>query len=206
MIGRLRGILAATYAPNVALIDVGGVGYEVELPISSFALLPPLGKEVTLAIHHVVREDASLLYGFSDEREREAFRILIKVSGIGPKSAIGILSGLNASELREVILTEDMARLTKVPGIGKKSGERLILELRDKVDLLKVSGVEEEGTDGKRADNQDDQFIAQALAGLEALGYKRASAEKMLKAVAEPNLPPDELIRRALRQLMAAKR
>lgn len=133
MIGRLAGILLEKHPPQV-LVDVNGVGYEVDVPMSTFYQLPATGEKVALRIHQVVREDAHLLYGFLTEAERVAFRQLLKISGIGAKIALAILSGLTADELAHAVLAQDAGRLTKVPGIGKKTAERLLLELKDKLD------------------------------------------------------------------------
>ncbi|MCE9632993.1 MAG: Holliday junction branch migration protein RuvA [Methylophilales bacterium] len=131
MIGRLTGVLLEKNPPQV-LVDVGGVGYEVEVPMSSFYNLPETGAKVTLLTQFVVREDAQLLYGFLTQKERLAFRQLIKVSGIGAKSALGILSGLSVDDLSQAIAAQDIALLVRIPGIGKKTAERMLLELRDK--------------------------------------------------------------------------
>lgn len=200
MIGRLSGILAEKNLPNLALIDVNGVGYEVELPMSSFALLPAVGEKVTLSIHHVVREDASLLYGFNTAQEREAFRILIKVSGIGPKSAVLILSGLSATELYRVIQNEDVASLVKVPGIGKKTAERLILELRDKIKALAPETEEFELIgEALTADSTEYSAVEDAIEALVSLGYSQSDAKKRVTKVAKPGLTVEALIPLALK-------
>ena len=194
MIGRLSGILAEKNLPNLALIGVNGVGYEVELPMSSFALLPAVGEKVTLSIHHVVREDASLLYGFNTAQEREAFRILIKVSGIGPKSAVLILSGLSATELYRVIQNEDVASLVKVPGIGKKTAERLILELRDKIKALAPETEEFELIGGAlTAGSTEYSAVEDAIEALVSLGYSQSDAKKRVTKVAKPGLTVEAL-------------
>ncbi|MFM9913204.1 MAG: Holliday junction branch migration protein RuvA [Methylophilaceae bacterium] len=131
MIGRLTGTLLEKNPPQV-LVDVGGVGYEVDVPMSSFYNLPETGAKVALLTQFVVREDAQLLYGFLTNQEREAFRQLVKVSGIGAKSALGILSGLSVDDLSQAIAAQDVALLVRIPGIGKKTAERMLLELRDK--------------------------------------------------------------------------
>ena len=200
MIGRLTGILAEKRLPNQALVDVNGVGYEVELPMSSFAQLPQEGEKVQLTIHHVVREDASLLYGFSSPKEREAFRLLIKVSGIGPKSAILILSGLSAEELYRVINRDDLASLTKVPGVGKKTAERLIIELRDKVkNLAPAAGFDDllGDTDSITADPQ--VVTDDAIEALVSLGYNQTEAKKRVMKVAKPGLTLEMIIPLALK-------
>ena len=172
MIGRLVGTLAAKAPPQI-LVDVHGVGYQVDVPMSSFYNLPALGAPVTLLTHFVVREDAQLLYGFLTESERASFRELVKISGVGPRTALSILSGLSAAELSQAVTAQDAGRLVKVPGIGKKTAERLLLELKGKLGP-------ELGTPLADAvsDNQGD--IMQALL---ALGYNERDAKAALKAL-----------------------
>lgn len=190
MIGRLSGQLAGKAPPQV-LVDVGGVGYEVDVPMSTFFNLPALGERVTLLTHFVVREDAQLLYGFLTAPERDAFRLLVKISGVGPRTALSVLSGLSVAELAQAVTAQDSARLVKVPGIGKKTAERLLLELKGKLgaDLaLPATGA---------ATTEAGNDIVQALV---ALGYNEREAQAALKA-----LPPDvgvsEGIKRALKAL-----
>ena len=188
MIGRLAGLLAEKNPPQI-LIDCQGVGYEVWVPMSSFYQLPALGERLTLLTHFVVREDAQLLYGFATEAERAAFRELIRVSGIGPRMALAVLSGMSVTELAQAVAAQDGARLTKVPGIGKKTAERLLLELKGKL------GADLGAPQAPASDSQGD--IQQALL---ALGYNDKEAAAALKA-----LPPDvgvsEGIRLALKAL-----
>ncbi len=174
MIGRLTGILAAK-APPMVLLDVGGVGYEIDVPMSTFYNLPALGATVALLTHFVVREDAQVLFGFLTAEERATFRELVKISGVGPRTALSILSGLSVAELAQAVTRQDGARLVKVPGIGKKTAERLLLELKGKLgpDLALPAGT-------PLPDNHGD--IAQAL---QALGYNEREAQAALKA-----LPP----------------
>ena len=172
MIGRLTGLLAEKSPPQV-LIDVNGVGYVVDVPMSSFYNLPGLGERVTLLTHFVVREDAQLLFGFLTAPERAVFRQLIKISGIGPRMALGLLSGLSVAELTQAVAQQQAGRLVKVPGIGKKTAERLLLELKGKLgpDLGLPGGP-------KVSDAQAD--IVQALV---ALGYSERDAAAALKAL-----------------------
>jgi Holliday junction DNA helicase RuvA len=176
MIGRLSGQLAAK-APPMVLVDVGGVGYEVDVPMSTFYNLPPVGAQVVLLTHFVVREDAQVLFGFLTAEERATFRELVKISGVGPRTALSILSGLSVGELSNAVTRQDSARLVKVPGIGKKTAERLLLELKGKLgpELAAPAG------SAPLSDAQTD--IAQAL---QALGYNEREAQVALKA-----LPPD---------------
>jgi holliday junction DNA helicase RuvA len=172
VIGRLSGILAAKNPPQV-LLDVHGVGYEVDVPMSTFFNLPALGDPVVLLTHLVVREDAQLLYGFLTAPERATFREVLKISGVGPRTALAILSGLSVAELAQAVSRQDGARLVKVPGIGKKTAERLLLELKGKLGpdlaLPNAGPVDEAQTD-----------ILQAL---QALGYSEREAASALKAL-----------------------
>ena len=174
MIGRLIGTLAAK-APPMVLLDVGGVGYEVHVPMSTFYNLPAIGASVVLLTQFVVREDAQVLFGFLTLEERSTFRELVKISGIGPRTALSILSGLSVAELVQAVTRQDAARLVKVPGIGKKTAERLLLELKGKLgaDLPMPAG------SAAVPDNHAD--IAQAL---QALGYNEREAQAALKALA----------------------
>ena len=172
MIGRLTGILAEKSPPQV-LIDVAGVGYEVDVPMSSFYNLPALGERTTLLTHFVVREDAQLLFGFLTAAERAVFRQLIKISGVGPRMALGLLSGLSVAELTQAVTQQQTARLVKVPGIGKKTAERLLLELKGKLgpDL---------GLPGAAVVSDAQADIVQALI---ALGYSERDAATVLKTL-----------------------
>ncbi len=171
MIGRLTGILAEKSPPQL-LIDVNGVGYEVDVPMSSFYNLPGLGERVTLLTHFVVREDAQLLYGFLTHDERATFRLLVKISGVGPRTALSILSGLSVTELAQAVSLQESGRLVKVPGIGKKTAERLLLELKGKLGDALVAPA------SQASDAQAD--ILQALI---ALGYSDREAAASLKAL-----------------------
>ena len=167
MIGRLTGTLSDKNPPQV-LVDCNGVGYEVDVPMSTFYNLPGLGDKVTLLTHFVVREDAQILYGFETAGEREAFRQLIKISGVGPRTALSVLSGMSVGDIAQAVTAQDAGRLVKVPGIGKKTAERLLLELKGKF-----------GADlGAASDAQAD--ILQALV---ALGYSDKEAALSLKAL-----------------------
>ena len=175
MIGRLTGTLAAKSPPQL-LVDVGGVGYEVDVPMSSFYNLPALGERVTLLTHFVVREDAQVLFGFLTHAERATFRLLVKISGVGPRTALAILSGLSVDELAQAVSLQQSGRLVKVPGIGKKTAERLLLELKGK--LADAPG-------GALATSASVAGGAQAdiLQALLALGYSDREAAAALKAL-----------------------
>ena len=196
MIGRLKGTLVSKQPPWL-LVDVNGVGYEVEAPMSSIYDLPAIGKDVTLLIHTVVREDAFLLYGFLREAERRLFRELLKVSGVGAKLALAILSGMTAQEFADAVRRNDVSTLVRLPGIGRKTAERLIIEMRDRLgdDL---EGVVLPGVAGAGAVRG---AIDEAITALEALGYKPAEAARMARAVPNADgLEAGEIIRAALRQ------
>ncbi|HJV05705.1 MAG TPA: Holliday junction branch migration protein RuvA [Chromobacteriaceae bacterium] len=195
MIGRLTGTLIEKLPPQV-VVDVGGVGYEVDVPMTTFYQLPPLGQSTTLFTHLVVREDAHLLFGFASKEERQTFRQLIKVSGIGAKIALAILSGMTADELALAVAGEDIKRLSSVPGIGKKTAERLVLELRGK--LATAGAVTTPGGLPFAATPDEKSDIVNALL---ALGYNDKEA-----AAATKGLPADvtvsEGVRLALKGLM----
>lgn len=196
MIGRLKGTLVSKQPPWL-LVDVNGVGYEVEAPMSSIYDLPATGKDVTLLIHTVVREDAFLLYGFLREAERTLFRHLLKVTGVGAKLALAILSGMNAQEFADAVRRNDVSTLVRLPGIGRKTAERLIIEMRDRLgdDLESVSLPGVVGAGAARG------ALDEAITALEALGYKPVEAARMARAV--PNaaeLEAGEIIRAALKQ------
>jgi len=188
MIGRIVGTLAAKQPPQV-LVDVGGVGYEIDVPMSTFYNLPAIGEKVSLLTHLAIREDAHLLYGFGSETERAAFRELLKVSGIGAKTALSVLSGLSVNDLSAAIAAQEVGRLVKVPGIGKKTAERLLLELKGKPVFAGAIA-----SSGPAAVSDD---VRQALL---ALGYNERETAEALRQLA-PDLPVGEAIRQALRAL-----
>jgi len=196
VIGRLHGTLLFKQAPQL-LIDINGVGYEVSAPMSTFYSLPDVDESITLHTHLVVREDAHTLYGFATENERAMFRALIKVNGVGAKLALTILSGISAEDFILCIMDSDTAGLTRLPGVGKKTAERLIVEMRDK---LKDWGAPvEDDTSGKPATLlQPADAVADAVSALIALGYKPPEASKMVRVVDARDLPSEEIIRLAL--------
>jgi Holliday junction DNA helicase RuvA len=195
MIGFLRGRLAAKHPPQL-LVDVGGVGYEVEAPMSTFYGLPAIGAEVGLHTHLVVREDAHVLFGFGTERERGLFRELIKVSGVGPRIGLAILSGLSVDQFHRCIEAEDVATLVRVPGIGRKTAERLLIEMRDRLKGLAgpVGGGAPGAAVGPSASPQ-----AEAFSALVALGYKPAEVTRLLQKIDPSVTTTEEMIRHALR-------
>ncbi len=203
MIGCLKGRLLDKQPP-VLLMDVNGVGYEVEAAMSVFYTLPEVGSEVTLYTHFVVREDAQLLYGFSSRSERELFRTLIKVNGIGPKLGLTILSGIESDAFVRCVHDNDSATLVKLPGVGKKTAERLIIEMRDKLDdwapVPLLDGTLPEG--GSTGTAVDPDVEAEAISALIALGYKPQQASKVIRKIYIEGVSSEELIRQSLKSMI----
>jgi len=191
MIGSVRGRIASKTPPQL-MVEVGGVGYEIEAPMSTFFLLPSVGEEVFLLTHLVVREDAHILYGFGTDAERRLFRSLIKVSGVGPKIALALLSGINVEAFALCVQNQDIAALTKVPGIGRKTAERLVVEMKDRLGPPSESAAH--AVTSPPGANPE----AEAFGALVALGYKPAEATRLLKAAGPGTHSTEELIRRAL--------
>lgn len=194
MIGFLRGKLIAK-TPPALLVDVQGVGYEVEAPMTTFYELPALGEPVTLYTHLVIREDAHSLFGFINEADRLLFRTLIKVNGVGPKLALAILSGQSATEFTQAIHHNDMNALIRLPGVGKKTAERLLIELRDRLPALTTI---EASTTPVMTNNA----VQEAISALCALGYKPADASKMVQAIPAEGKSCEQLIRLALQSTL----
>jgi Holliday junction DNA helicase RuvA len=194
VIGFLKGRLAVKQPPML-MVDVNGVGYEMEAPMSTFYGLPATGEAVALFTHLVVREDAHILYAFGTDGERRLFRGLLKVSGVGPKIALGILSGASVEDFLRTIEAEDVAMLTRIPGIGRKTAERVIIEMRDSVKKLSMPSVGTGAVEpGATLSPQGEAFSA-----LIALGYKPPEVARLLKSIDEPGLSTTEIIRRALK-------
>ncbi|MFT5711289.1 MAG: Holliday junction DNA helicase RuvA [Halioglobus sp.] len=197
MIGRIRGNLVYKQPPLI-LVEVGGVGYEIQVPMTTLFQLPELGSQVSLVTHFVVREDAQLLYGFIDERDRILFRQLIKVNGVGPKLGLTILSGMDASSFARCIQRDDISSLVALPGVGKKTAERLLIEMRDKLKDWLALADESEGavaTNGAVTD-----IVGDAEGALIALGYKPAEASRLVARVNDDTITDsEELIRLALK-------
>jgi Holliday junction DNA helicase RuvA len=203
MIAHLSGTLLAKHA-NTVILDVGGVGYEVTIPLSTFYDLEDTGANVALRIYTHVREDALQLFGFKTARERELFMRLISVSGIGPKLGITMLSGMSADEIIASIRTNNLARLTSIPGVGRKTAERLVIELRDKIAALSSPALEEEfGAKTGASPSTEDAVREDALSALLNLEYPKASAEKAITAAMQEggDLSVEFILRRALRLL-----
>jgi Holliday junction DNA helicase RuvA len=198
MIGFLRGVLAAKHPPQL-IVDVNGVGYEIEAPMSTFYVLPAVGSEVKLVTHLHVREDAQILFGFSTEAERRLFRDLIRISGVGAKMALAILSGISIDGFVRCVQEEDTASLIKVPGVGKKTAERLIVEMRDRIE--KGAQMMPSGT--KTTAEARPTAAAEAQNALVALGYRPAEAVRLLASVDTEGRSTEDIIRQALQNLAA---
>jgi Holliday junction DNA helicase RuvA len=201
MIGRIRGIILEKRPPHLVL-DVNGVGYELEAPMTTFYTLPEIGAEIHLYTHLTVREDAHLLFGFASDAERRLFRALIKVNGIGVRMALTILSGIEAADFAACIQRGDSDRLIKLPGVGKKTAERLIIEMRDRLrdwEPETAPAQRNAAPPGDRADNP----VYEAESALIALGYKPQEASRYVNAVAQPGMNSATIIREALKASVA---
>jgi Holliday junction DNA helicase RuvA len=197
MIGRISGFLLEKFPPLV-LVDVQGVGYEIDVPMSTFYNLPAVGTQITLHTHFVVREDVHLLFGFATEGERQAFRQLVKISGVGARTALALLSGLSVADLHQAVSDQDPARLIRIPGIGKKTAERLLLELRDKLDLA-VSAIP--GATGARRPSAMGSDVLNALL---SLGYNDREANWAVRQLSV-DLSVSDGIKQALKLLSKEK-
>jgi Holliday junction DNA helicase RuvA len=193
MIGRLTGRIVSKQPP-LLMLDVGGVGYECEAPMSTFYKLPSVGESVTLQTHLTVREDAHLLFAFATQQEKQLFRDLVKVSGVGPKIALAILSGVSVEEFWITVRESQVGRLTKVPGIGKKTAERLVVELRDR------AGAAGDALPGSVTPPGPVGALQEARSALEALGYRPADAQRMSEGVKGDDLTAEQIIREALKR------
>ncbi|HEY5667069.1 MAG TPA: Holliday junction branch migration protein RuvA [Gammaproteobacteria bacterium] len=191
MIGSLTGTLAAKHPPWL-MLDVGGVGYELEAPMSTFYELPEVGSKLTLVTHLLVREDAQLLYGFVSNAERVLFRELLKISGIGARIALAVLSSMSVSGFNRCIQQRDLASLVRIPGVGKKTAERLLVEMADRLGDELVDGAEAHAPSGQAA--------SEAESALLALGYRQAEVTRMLSSLETAGLTTEALIKEALRQ------
>lgn len=205
MIGRLRGTLIEKQPPFL-LLDVGGVGYEVQAPMTTFYRLPAVGAEVILFTHLSITENLHQLFGFIDQRDRSLFRTLIKVNSVGPKLAIAILSGMESDDIARCVRDDNTVALTKVPGVGKKTAERLVIELRDRLKGWDLPQSDALAASGHVASLAENDVYAEAESALIALGYKPADASKMIALAArqQPDARSEELIRLALRSMASA--
>ena len=200
MIGYLKGTLLDKRPPTLVL-DVHGVGYELDAPMTTFYDLPAPGESVTVYTHMVVREDAQLLFAFSDLSQRDVFRSLLKVSGVGPRVALAVLSTLSTRDFFDAVTDNDISRLTRVPGIGRKTAERLIVEMRDRV----LKQLEKHGDAVAPAVQRRDNPVEDAVGALMALGYKPMEASRAIRDIDSEGLSSEDLIRQALRQLAGAR-
>jgi len=200
VIGHLRGKLIAKQAPTL-LVDVNGVGYELEAPMSTFYQLPEVGSEVSLHTQLVVREDAHTLYGFASQRERQLFRDLIRVSGVGARMALTILSGISVEDFARCVHDSDAASLTRLPGVGKKTAERLIVEMRDRLTVSgTITALAGEAASPLPPSRSE---VGDAVSALISLGYKPQEASRMVRAVDPTGLTSEEIIRQALQGAVA---
>ena len=203
MIGQIKGVLLEKQAPHL-LVDVQGVGYEIQAPMTTFYAIPEVGAEVTLHTHFVVREDAQLLFGFHSQSERQMFRSLIKVNGVGPKVGLAILSGIDAAAFAACIAHDDIKTLTKIPGIGKKTAERLLVEMRDRIKEWEIfdptASLLQPVASGTPSDRQQKQEAESALI---SLGYSAKEADKAVNAIAKEGMNSEQLIRLALKGMVA---
>jgi len=200
MIGQIRGTILEKEPPQL-LVDVNGIGYEIDAPMSTFYHLPEVGQEVLLYTHFIVREDAQQLYGFYARRDRALFRALLKVNGVGPRLGLTILSSMGPDDFVQCVVQQDAAALVRVPGIGKKTAERLVLEMRDKLTdwpQSTASGTQPANTTGLR----NHQPSSDAVAALIALGYKPQEASRVVSKIDDGQLSSEEIIRRSLREKM----
>lgn len=201
MIGQLHGKILDKQPPQL-LLDVNGVGYEIDAPMSTFYRLPEIGQVVTLLTHFVVREDAHHLYGFYSREEKSLFRTLLKVNGVGPRLALTILSSVEPDEFVRCIIHNDTASLTRMPGVGKKTAERLIIEMRDKLSGWQANASSEASLLKTPTNNGRNQVIQDAISALVSLGYKPPEASRAIAKIDDGAISSEELIRRALREMV----
>ena len=202
MIGRLRGTLAEKQPPHL-IVDINGLGYELEVPMTTLYRLPAVGETVTLHTHLIVREDAHLLYGFHEKRERELFRELIRLNGVGPKLALALMSGLEVDELVRCVQAQDTSALVKVPGVGKKTAERLLVELKDRFKAWEtVPSMFQMVPNGPTPVPTVSTAEADAVSALVSLGYKPQEASRAVAAIDAKGLSSEELIRRSLKGMI----
>ena len=205
MIGRLRGTLIEKMSPEI-LIECHGVGYEVTMPMTSIYALPELNQQATLYTHFVVREDAQLLYGFANKVERKLFRLLIKVNGVGPKLALAILSGMSADQFVSCVIHDDLSTIVKIPGVGKKTAERLLIEMRDRLKDWQTDSTDALThmlpNDVKQTSNFVSDAKGDAINALVSLGYSQQQADKAVKSVFTSDKSSEDLIRNALKAML----
>lgn len=201
MIAWMHGVLREKHPP-LLLVDTGGIGYEMEAPMTTFYDLPAVGEPVTLHVHQIVREDAQQLFAFGRRAERDLFRQLLRVSGVGAKLGLAILSGMDASGFTRCVLDGDGASLSRLPGIGKKTAERLIMEMRDRIDTDSAVGANAHPGTGPATATRRDDPVAEAVHALIALGLKPPEASRRVNAVGTDGLACEEIVRRALQSMV----
>lgn len=201
MIGQLRGKILEKQPPQL-LLEVHGIGYEIDAPMSTFYRLPDIGHEVVLYTHFVVREDAQLLYGFYTKDDRALFRTLLKVNGVGPRLGLTILSGIEPADFVRCIVNQDAASLVRLPGVGKKTAERLIVEMRDKLADWQTNTMETKLTQALNVKSDRHQTVQDAVSALIALGYKPQDASRAIAKVDDGTLSSEDIIRNALREMV----
>ena len=205
MIGRLRGTILEKQPPEI-LIEVNGLGYEIQMPMSCFYELPNVGEEAIVYTHFVVREDAQLLYGFNTVKERALFREVIKANGVGPKLGLGILSGMTATQFVQCVEREDISTLVKLPGVGKKTAERLVVEMKDRLKGWGAGDLFTPFTDAAAPDNATATSSAsvedEAVSALIALGYKPTQASKVVSQIYKANMSSEDVIRESLKSMV----
>lgn len=206
VIGRLRGTILEKQPPEV-IIEVGGIGYEVQMPMSCFYELPEVGQEAILCTHFIVREDAQLLYGFNKKSERELFREVIKANGVGPKLGLAILSAMTASQFVLSVENEDITTLVKIPGVGKKTAERLVVEMKDRLKGWGEGDLFTPASDAAASNASVESSVSvraedEAVSALVALGYKPQQASKVVSQVVKPEMSSESIIREALRSMV----
>ena len=205
MIGRLRGLLLEKIAPEI-LIECGGVGYEVTMPMTSIYALPELNQEAIVYIHFVVREDAQLLYGFANKIERRLFRLLIKVNGVGPKLGLAILSSMSADQFVSCVTHNDLTTIVKIPGVGKKTAERLLIEMRDRLKDWQSESNTSTSDISLIVAHHDNAVIndekGDAINALISLGYTQGQADKAIRTVYQNNMKSEDIIRNALKSML----
>ncbi len=205
MIGRLRGLLVEKLSPEI-LIECGGIGYEVTMPMTSIYALPELDKEAIIYTHFVVREDAQQLYGFANKVERRLFRLLIKVNGVGPKLGLAILSSMSADQFVSCVIHDDLSSIVKIPGVGKKTAERLLIEMRDRLKDWQSSNdsssAEIFSLQGQQTPSAVSHAKGDAINALVSLGYSQQQADKAIKAIFKAEMSSEDLIRNALKAML----
>ncbi len=200
MIGRIKGILIEKQAPDI-LVDIQGVGYELLVPMTTYYQLPGIGQSILLHTHLVVREDAHLLFGFSELDDRRMFRELIRISGVGPKLALAILSGMSTTEFIHLVIENDFVGLTALPGVGKKTAQRLVVEMKDRLENWQITELSDSPSSVKQEPTSHRQLEKDAVSALIALGYSPQQASKSISKIRDQAQTSEEMIRLALKSM-----